>query len=81
MNTSYDWITTAVFAGLLVLFLHRSDQETPPGDALWQYLAAAAGCGSANWLGNGGKDVAAIAVLLGVLAFIALVLKPWRSPG
>lgn len=77
MSTIYDWITVALFAGLVVLFLHRSDQEAPPRDALWQYLVAAAGCGLVNWIGNGGHHLAAILSLLGVLLFIAAILKPW----
>lgn len=82
METPYDWLTIAIFAGLVVLFMQRS--ATPnPRDSLWQYLAAAAGCAFANWLGNAAIEeknlmlhVAAVAVVLGTLGFIYVVLKP-----
>ena len=52
METVYDWVTVAIFAGLVVLFLQRSSAETEPRDSIWQYLAAAIGCAVANYLGN-----------------------------
>jgi hypothetical protein len=76
MNTVYDWVTVALFAGLVVLFLHRSDQEPAPRDAMWHYLVAAVGCGLVNWIGNAGYHVAATLSLIGVGAFIVLVLRP-----
>lgn len=81
MTTAYDWITVAVFAGLVVLFLQRSDQATPPRDSLWQYLLAAAGCALVNWLGNEGWHVAAVGALLCLSGFIMLVLKPFNRDG
>lgn len=77
MTTLYDWVTVGVFAGLVVLFLHRSDRLTPPVDALWQYLVAGIGCALVNWLGNGGRHGAALLVALCVGGFIASVLKPF----
>lgn len=77
MNTVYDWVTVALFAGLVVLFLHRSDQESAPSDAMWHYLVAAAGCGFVNWIGNAGHYVAATLALISLSAFIVLVLRPW----
>ena len=52
MQTVYDWATMIVFAGLIVLFLQRSQGE--PRDHLWQYLVAAVGCATTNYLGNEG---------------------------
>ena len=78
MNTIYDWVTVALFAGLILLFLQRSDQ-TDPHDALWQYLVAAAGCGVVNWLGDAGRHGIAIIGLLCLVLFIVRVLKPWSS--
>ena len=86
METVYDWLTVMIFAGLVVLFMQRSTADNP-GDSLWQYLAASIGCAAANWLGNHAIKtgewsfhVVAVAVLLGTLAFIAVVLRPvrWR---
>lgn len=81
MQTVYDWATMIVFAGLIVLFLQRSQGE--PRDQLWQYLVAAVGCAATNYLGNEGVrltdttyHIAAVALGLATLAFIFVVLKP-----
>lgn len=82
METVFDWVTLAIFAGLIVLFLQRSS-EAEPRDSLWQYLVAAVGCAVANYVGNEVNEVAAIAVIGAVLAFIFIVLKPldgWKKP-
>ncbi|WP_242154169.1 XrtV sorting system accessory protein [Sphingomonas sp. BAUL-RG-20F-R05-02] len=78
MQTVYDWITIAVFAGLIVLFLQRSTADVAT-DRLWQYLPPACGCAFANWLGNKGEELPAIAVLMLVLVYIFYVLKPFPS--
>ena len=52
METVYDWITVAIFGGLVVLFLHRSVQPGDPQDTILHYLPPAVGCAVANWLGN-----------------------------
>ncbi len=81
METPYDWITIIVFAGLIVLFLQRS--QGVARDHLWQYLVAAVGCAATNYLGNeavkleqASYHVAAIALGLATLAFIWIVLQP-----
>ena len=76
MQTIYDWITVAVFAGLIVLFLQRSAAEVAT-DHLWQYLPPMFGCALTNWLGNNGDDLFAILVLTLTLAYICYVLKPF----
>ncbi len=63
-----------VFAGLVVLFLQRSQGEAR--DQLWQYLVAAVGCAGTNYLGNEGYDIVAIALGGATLAFIFFVLRP-----
>lgn len=75
METAFDWITLGIFCGLIVLFLNRSSQEEP-GDHLWQYLVAAVGCALANYLGNNEQQVAGAAVIVAVLAYIVVILKP-----
>ncbi|MFM9978661.1 MAG: XrtV sorting system accessory protein [Sphingomonadaceae bacterium] len=78
METVFDWMTMAVFAGLIVLFLQRSTEEEPR-DSLWQYLVAAVGCAVCNYLGNEVHPVPAILVMGAVLAFIHFSLKPFES--
>ena len=90
MQTIYDWLTVAVFAGLIVLFLQRSSVEHPPRDNIWQYLLAAIGCAVVNYVGNDdngqigetlgstGQHLLAVALLAMVLAYAWYVLKPFE---
>ena len=67
----FDFLSLALFAGLIVLFLQRSIEPGDHRDHLWQYLCAAVGCAVANiW--------AATIVLVGVMAFVFYVLRPFR---
>ena len=81
METVYDWITVAIFGGLVVLFLHRSVQPGEPQDHILQYLPPAIGCAIANYVGNhvdppfGG--VASFLIVVAVLVYIVIVLKPF----
>ncbi|WP_416908760.1 MAG: XrtV sorting system accessory protein [Polymorphobacter sp.] len=82
METPYDWLTILVFAGLIVLFLQRSQGE--PRDFLWQYLLASVGCAVTNYLGNEAikledslYHLAAVATGGATLAFIWFALKPF----
>ncbi len=84
METAYDWLTILVFAGLIVLFLQRSQGE--PRDYLWQYLLASVGCAVTNYLGNeaiklddNSYHFGAIALGVATLAFIWFALKPFDS--
>lgn len=86
METVYDWATMVVFAGLVVLFLQRSQGEAR--DQLWQYLVAAVGCATTNYLGNEGIKLSdttyhlgAVALGVATLAFIYFVLKPFDGLG
>jgi hypothetical protein len=77
MSTLYDWVSLAIFAGLIVLFLQRSTSDRAEKDvSLLYYLGAGVGCAVANYLGNHGQDIAAIALLMATLAFIFVYLKP-----
>ena len=79
MDTIYDWVSLAIFAGLVVLFLQRSTSEHEGKDAsLLYYLWAGIGCAVANYFGNHGQDMIAILLLLATVAFIAVFLKPFR---
>jgi len=76
METVYDWVTVAVFAGLAVLFLQRSSEEEPQ-DKILHYLPPAAGCAVSNYLGNEGFTLPAVGLLVAVMAYIHFVLKPF----
>ena len=75
LETVYDWLTLAIFAGLVVLFLQRSTAEQPK-DHLHQYAPPALGCAIANYLGNKDQHLLAIAVLVATLGYSWVVLKP-----
>jgi hypothetical protein len=77
MNTVYDWVSVAIFAGLIVLFLQRSADDGPQVDSVWHYLPPSIGCACANYLGNEGNSFAAVAVLAGTLFYIWRVLRPF----
>lgn len=87
MNTVYDWVTVAIFAGLVVLFLQRSTGWRPAGDSMLQYLGASAGCAVANYFGNEGVagrgivyHLLGIGVIVATLVYIHLVLRPLDKP-
>jgi Ca2+/Na+ antiporter len=81
MESVYDWVTVAIFAGLVVLFVQRSTAEEEPHqhDSLLMYLVAAVGCAVANYVGNKGLHIVAIPLVLATLGFIVYFLKPFKS--
>ena len=83
METVYDWVTVAIFAGLIVLFLQRSSQEGEPEDNIWQYLGASIGCAVANYLGNAEDlpyhHVLAVALIVATIGYIWFALKPLKG--
>lgn len=81
MQTPYDWITIAIFAGLIVIFLQRSVSEGEPQDSILSYLPPAIGCGVSNYLGNEGHHAFAILGIVAVLAYSYIVLKPFQRLG
>lgn len=78
METVHDWMSMAVFAGLVVLFLHRSTSDGAMKDTLFHYLPPAVGCAAANYVGNEGNAVLSVALLIAVLIYIAYVLRPFN---
>ncbi len=80
MSSVYDWVTVSIFAGLIVLYLQRSEAEKPT-DSLWQYLGASVGCAVANYLGNEGHHLFAVALIVVTLGYVLFVLKPFKLPG
>jgi len=77
VETVYDWITIAIFGGLVVLFLQRSMAEKEPQDTIYHYLPPAVGCAVANYVGNHGQGPLSAGIALAVLIYIVLVLKPF----
>jgi len=81
MQSIYDWVSLAIFAGLIVLFLQRSTSERADKDvSLFYYLAAGVGCAVANYFGNKGEDIIAIILIVATLGFIFYFLKPIALP-
>lgn len=81
MDSIYDWVSLAIFAGLIVLFLQRATSERAEKDvSLFYYLAAGVGCAVANYLGNHGQDLAAVALLAATIGFIFYFIKPFQRP-
>jgi len=79
METVYDWVSLAIFAGLIVLFLQRSTSDRADKDvSLLYYLGAGVGCAVADYLGNHGEDILAILLLVATVAFIFYYLKPLK---
>lgn len=86
METVYDWVTVAIFAGLIVLFLQRS--VGPERDQMWPYFAASVACAVINQVGNKAIDdgstllhVVSIAGIAAILGFIQYFLKPFGKIG
>jgi hypothetical protein len=77
METTYDWVTVAIFAGLIILFLQRSTAEVP-SDRIYQYAPAALGCAVANYFGNNQQSILAILLIAAVGAYVWFVLKPFK---
>ena len=82
METAYDWLSLAVFAGIIVLFLQRSSMDNPP-DRMIDYLPPAIGCAIANQAGNYGvkndslaMHAVGVGLLIAVVVYVVLVLKP-----
>ncbi len=78
MQTVYDWVTIAIFAGLIVIFLQRSvGPSAIEDDSVWRYLPPAIVLAVANYLGNEGYAVPAWLAIGAALSYIQLVLKPF----
>lgn len=78
MQTVYDWVTIAIFAGLIVLFLQRSTAEVQT-DRVIDYLPPALFCALGNYLGNNGHTALAILVIAVIPVYVWMVLKPQRG--
>ena len=88
MQTIYDWVTVAIFAGLIVIFLQRSVGDGEPQDSILSYLPPAIGCAVSNYFGNEGLEndntayqLLAAAGIVAVLAYTFYVIKPFQGQG
>ena len=88
METIYDWVTVAIFAGLIVIFLQRSVGDAEPQDSIMSYLPPSIGCAVANYFGNEGIEngntiyqVIAALGIIAVLAYTYYVIKPFQKHG
>ncbi len=82
MESIFDWVSLAIFAGLVVLFLQRSTGESADNDvSLIYYLGAGAACAAADYAGNHGQDILAVALLVATVAFIIYFLQPFKGRG
>jgi hypothetical protein len=88
MQTIYDWVTVAIFAGLIVVFLQRSVGDSEPQDSILSYLPPAIGCAVSNYFGNEGLEqgsaayqVLAALGIVAVLVYTYLVIKPFQGRG
>ena len=78
MVTIFDWVTMAIFGGLVVLFLQRSAAPPEKHDNMLHYVPPALGCAIANYLGNHGEGPIAIGLILAILGYVIFVLKPFN---
>ena len=88
MQTIYDWVTVAIFAGLIVIFLQRSVGDGEPQDSILSYLPPSIGCAVANYFGNEGLEndnlvyqLLAAAGIVAVLVYTFYVIKPFQGQG
>ena len=79
MQTIFDWVTMAVFSGLVVLFLNRSMAPEEKQDNIYHYGPPALGCAVANYLGNHDQRVAAIVLIIAVVGYILFFLQPFAK--
>jgi hypothetical protein len=81
METIYDWMSLAIFAGLIVLFLQRSTSEHADNDvSLLYYLGAGVGCAVGDYFGRKGDDIIAVLLLAATVGFIFYFMKPFQKP-
>ena len=78
METVYDCVSVFVFAGLIVLFVHRatSAKDDDPDESVVPYLIGGVGCAVGNYLGNEVSAALAVLVLGLTILYIFYYLRP-----
>ena len=79
MQSIWDWLSLALFAGLAVLYLQRSMEEQRRQDRVTDYFPPAVACAVANYLGNHHYSFFAVLLLIGAIAHIFFILKPFQG--
>ena len=80
METVYDWVSVFLFAGLIVLFVHRATSEeddTAPAQSVAPYLVGGIGCAIGNYFGNQGIASLAVLILGATILYIVYYLRPF----
>ncbi len=76
MDTAFDWLSMAVFAALVLVFLQRSAGPRPDHDRVVHYLPPAVGYALGDTLGNAGYTLIAVVLIAASLAFFWYVIDP-----
>ena len=77
VKTVSDFLSLALFAGLIVLFLQRSVNDVEDPHPIWHYLLPAVGCAAINYAGNAGYTPIAILLFVLTIAYIIVILRPF----
>lgn len=80
METVYDWVSVIIFAGLIVLFVHRAtsdDDDEEAEQSVVPYLIGGIGCAIGNYLGNEGYAAFAVLVLGVTILYTVYYLRPF----
>lgn len=78
VKTIYDVVSIIIFAGIAILYLHRSAAQEPDPTALWKYAVAAGGCALADYLGNHDEVFAAVLIFVALIVFCVVMLQPFK---
>jgi hypothetical protein len=76
MTTVYDWLTVALFAGLVTHFLAYSAKDDAEDISFGHYLLLSVLCAAANWLGNHDWELVAMLLLLAGACYAYRFLRP-----
>ena len=79
METVYDWVSVFLFAGLIVMFVHRatSEDDEEAAQSVAPYLVAGIGCAIGNYFGNEGLAALAVLILGATILYIVYYLRPF----
>ena len=78
MKTIYDVVSIIIFAGIAILYLHRSAADEADETALWKYAVAAGGCAVADYLGNHDEAFASVLIFVALIVFSLVMLQPFK---
>ena len=72
MSTVYDFVTVALFASLVAVFLFLTDRRSETVSCL---LISGVSVAVANQLGNAGQGTLAVALLAAAMVYAALIVR------